>query len=34
MKRIKRNLPKATSEVIKEYDELNKWMNGMDPTFP
>ena len=34
MKNIKRNLPKATSEVVKEYDKLNKWMDGMDPTFP
>ena len=31
MKEEKKNLPKATPEIVKEYDELQQKLKGLDP---
>ena len=33
-KEEQKELPKATSEVVKEYDELQRKLNGLDPSWP
>ena len=33
MKEEKKNLPKATTEIVKEYDELQQKLKGLDPSW-
>jgi hypothetical protein len=33
MKEEKKNLPKATPEIVKEYDELQQKLKGLDPSW-
>ena len=33
MQKVEKNLPKATVEIVKEYDELQQKLNGLDPTW-
>lgn len=33
MKKEKKNLPKATPEIVKEYDELQQKLKGLDPSW-
>lgn len=32
MKKEQKNLPKATAEIVREYDELKKKLNGLNPS--
>lgn len=33
MKKEEKKLPKATAEIVKEYDELQQKLNGLDPSW-
>lgn len=33
MQKVEKNLPKATVEIVKEYDELQQKLNGLDPSW-
>ena len=33
MKEEQKNLPKATAEIVREYDELQQKLNGLDPSW-
>ena len=33
MQKVEKNLPKATAEVVREYDELQQKLNGLDPSW-
>jgi len=33
MKHVEKKLPKATAEIVREYDELQKKLNGLDPSW-
>ena len=33
MKEEQKNLPKATPEIVKEYDELQQKLKGLDPSW-
>lgn len=33
MQKVEKNLPKATAEIVREYDELQQKLNGLDPSW-
>ena len=33
MNKVEKKLPKATAEVVREYDELQQKLNGLDPSW-
>ena len=33
MQKVEKKLPKATAEIVKEYDELQQKLNGLDPSW-
>ena len=33
MQKVEKKLPKATAEIVREYDELQQKLNGLDPSW-